>query len=80
MGKFKRQVCLVIVCSMLAVAGFFTLLQGQESSNTEGQPQISIEETSYDAGEVWEGETVLHDFIVKNTGIAELTISQVKVG
>jgi len=44
------------------------------------QPVLFIEQRQYDAGEVWEGDIVSHSFIVKNTGKAELNISNVKPG
>ena len=44
------------------------------------QPAIAFDAIQFDAGEVWEGDTVSHTFIVKNTGKAELTISNVKPG
>jgi hypothetical protein len=44
------------------------------------QPQIAIDAVKHDAGEVWEGDVVSHDFVVKNTGTSELTISRVKPG
>jgi hypothetical protein len=46
----------------------------------ENQPAIMIEQKMFDAGEVWEGDVVNHSFIVKNTGKAELNISNVKPG
>jgi hypothetical protein len=46
----------------------------------ENQPVISIDAKLYDAGEVWEGDVVIHSFIVKNTGKSELNISNVKPG
>ena len=44
------------------------------------QPHITFDATNYDAGEVWEGDVVTHDFAVQNTGTSELTISKVKPG
>jgi len=44
------------------------------------QPAISFDSNQFDAGEVWEGDIVTHSFTVKNTGKAELTISNVKPG
>ena len=44
------------------------------------QPHISFDATSYDAGEVWEGDEIVHDFTVKNTGTTELIIARVKPG
>ena len=49
------------------------------AQSTEG-PRILIEETVHDFGEVYEGTTVDHGFIVKNTGSAVLNISQVRPG
>jgi len=44
------------------------------------QPAITFDAIQFDAGEVWEGDIVTHSFIVKNTGKAELSISNVKPG
>ena len=52
--------------------------QGQPSE--ENQPTISFDNISYDAGDVWEGDTVSHTFVVKNTGTAVLNIKNVKPG
>ena len=52
----------------------------QEQTSDENQPTISFDKTTYDAGEVWEGDTVTHTFAVKNTGTAVLNIKNVKPG
>ena len=52
----------------------------QEQSTEQNQPSISFDSITHDAGEVFEGETVTHTFIVKNTGTAELAIKGVKPG
>jgi hypothetical protein len=52
----------------------------QEQSSDENQPTISFDNTTYDVGEVWEGDTVSHTFTVKNTGTAVLNIKNVKPG
>ena len=41
-------------------------------------PNIEMLETSYDFGEMLQGESVTHDFILKNTGDADLIISAAK--
>jgi len=46
----------------------------------QDRPRISFDSKVYDAGDVWEGESVTHSFTVKNTGTAELTIKKVKPG
>ena len=38
-------------------------------------PKIEMLETSYNFGEIQQGESVTHDFILKNTGDADLIIS-----
>lgn len=53
--------------------------QGKAAAS-EKQPAIAFDATQFDAGEVWEGDIVTHSFVVKNTGKAELTISQVRPG
>ena len=52
----------------------------QEQAPAQNQPQISFDNTKYNAGEVWEGEEVSHTFIVKNTGTAQLNINKVRAG
>ena len=41
-------------------------------------PNIKMLETSYNFGEIQQGESVTHDFILKNTGNADLIISAAK--
>ena len=52
----------------------------EEPQSSEEQPTISFDNTTYDAGEVYEGDTVTHTFTVKNTGTAVLNIKNVKPG
>ena len=52
----------------------------QEQAPLPKQPRISFDAISYNAGDVWEGDVVSHDFAVKNTGASELTISRVQPG
>ena len=41
-------------------------------------PNIEMLETSYNFGEMLQGESVTHDFILKNTGEADIIISAAK--
>ncbi len=41
-------------------------------------PNIEMLETSYNFGEIQQGESVTHDFILENTGEADLIISAAK--
>ena len=42
-----------------------------------GSPRILINETVYDAGEIMQGETVTHIYLVKNLGEMPLEIKSV---
>jgi len=44
------------------------------------QPHLSIDTHNYEAGELWEGEDIIHTFTIKNTGTAQLDITNVKPG
>jgi hypothetical protein len=52
----------------------------QEDFSAEDQPQISLDSTHYDAGEVYEGDKVVHTFIAKNKGTSQLNIKKVAPG
>ena len=52
----------------------------QEQVSTKNQAQISLDSNSYDVGEIWEGDEVVHTFTIKNTGTAQLTIKKVGAG
>ena len=45
-----------------------------------GGPQIKVLEPNHDFGEVSEGETVSHEFIIQNTGTEALQITDVRPG
>jgi len=56
--------------------------EAQKSSTAAGggQPHLALETSHYDAGELWEGEDIIHTFTIRNTGTAQLAISNVKPG
>lgn len=47
-------------------------------SGPENLPVLQVSEVLHDFGELPEGESVSHDFIVKNTGGGELVIQKVR--
>ena len=47
---------------------------------SEAKPVAVPVNDSYDFGEVYEGVDVTHDFIIKNTGDADLEIQKAKAG
>ncbi len=52
----------------------------KEEAPAQNHPQISLDSTNFDVGEVYEGGELAHTFTIKNTGTAELTIEKVKPG
>ena len=70
-----------IVCSLfrfvMAVC-FFGIAASVHAG--ESQPVAIAEVDSYDFGLAYEGTDVNHDFIIKNTGKADLVIQAVKTG
>ena len=88
--------CIVLLCFLSASPSFHYSLAKETSKETiseaqnikdnqvkasaQNYPQISFNSTQYDVGEVYEGDVIAHDFIVKNTGTALLDITEVKPG
>lgn len=96
MLTIKKYLCFIIIVCFLALSSSFCYLTAketlkstphiqqaevpQEKALKQEQPKISLDSTKYDAGEVYEGDVITHEFIVKNTGTAELNIEKVKAG
>ena len=56
------------------------LKKQQSETVSANQPEIVVDAKEYDVGEVYEGDEVVHSFIVKNKGKGELHINKVKPG
>jgi len=59
--------------------------QGEQATQgtiqeAQGAPVAVVSEPVFEFQEALDGDEVLHDFIIKNTGTAELTIDRVKTG
>jgi len=52
----------------------------QEKVPAQNNPRITLDSIQYDAGEVYEGDEIVHAFIVKNEGTAQLNIKKVEAG
>ena len=52
----------------------------QEKTSSQNQPQIHIDSITYNAGEIYEGDIIVHTFTVKNVGTAQLNINKVGAG
>ncbi len=73
--KNKRVIILLRI--FIAVC-FFGILTSTHAS--EGKPVASVVNDSFDFGSKFEGLDVIHDYIIKNTGSADLEIQSVKAG
>jgi len=64
------------------MTSFFVLFLTYQPATLYGStgPIASIADPQYEFGQVSEGSTVIHDFLIKNTGTEQLTISDVKTG
>ncbi len=54
--------------------------QSPDTSVSAEAPRMVIEQAVYDAGTVWQGETVSHEFVIKNEGKRALKIFKAKPG
>ena len=53
-------------------------LTANQSAEKVPTPKIQMDEESFDFGEIQQGESVTHDFVLKNIGDANLIISTAK--
>ena len=53
-------------------------LTANRNAKKVSAPNIEMFETSFDFGEIHQGESVTHEFIIKNSGDAELIITAAK--
>ncbi len=65
------------VCAVLGVFVVFFAM-AQEETETKPGPQISIEEMSFDFGDITQGDKVEHVFAFENTGTAPLILTNVQ--
>lgn len=71
---FKRFFSVLLI----AVLSVFGLLVSTQAD--EGKPAAVIEKASHDFGSVYEGVDVIHDFVIRNKGDADLEVTDVKAG
>jgi hypothetical protein len=63
----------------LAMVAVLCCLNKALAANPEA-PRLEMRETSFDFQDALEGDKVSHDFVVKNSGNAVLSINQVRPG
>jgi len=64
MANTLKTVSLLIVCITLSCVS---------ASICHASPKVQVDEAVYDAGTVYEGKDVAHEFILKNVGDQKLT-------
>ncbi len=89
-GRLPRTLLAVITFALLLYGWQTALAQpsslpqpSSDAGSAPGnvnQPRVEVAETAFNSGEVEEGETIRHDFKVRNSGLAELQITQVNPG
>jgi len=74
---WRMRKSFVFVGCVIAIFSFFcTLSRAQETK----KPKLVIEKPIFDAGEINEGETIKHTFLIYNHGNATLEIKDVRPG
>ena len=69
----------IVIVFLLTV--FTVMMMAPAGLHAEGKAPVAVFETNtFDFGTAYEGNTVTHDFVVKNTGNADLEIYEVKSG
>ncbi len=73
----NRHLLVRTVMFLGLLASGATLLGLQTGLAARGEPKISVSETIYDFGQVYEDRQLTHTFVVRNTGTAPLAIANV---
>jgi len=80
-GVYMRALVKALVATLVVVMPIATPLDGgqpkesmETQNHTSGVPRAVITETVYQAGDIQQGNPIIHDFIIKNGGDAPLTI------
>lgn len=81
-AQIKQVANRFVLMSFLLAISFLVLFLTYLPATVFGSndPVAEIAEKQYDFGEVANGSEVVHDFLIKNRGAGELTISEVKTG
>ncbi len=80
--QFKQVSNRLVLMGFVVTMSFLVLFLTYLPTTLYGSsgPIASIPERQYDFGEVSDGSEVVHDFLIKNPGVALLKISDVKTG
>ena len=91
MFSAKKCVSITTLCFLITLLSFCYLGakeqlketapdQSNTAMSSENQPKLTIDSVKYDAGEVYEGNKIMHTYTIKNVGTAQLNIKAVKAG
>ena len=78
--KEKREMKNSFAAGCLAVFILLVIPWSAYSQDNKQAPRLALQETEFDFGEVKEGSTITHDFIILNKGDVFLEISKVSAG
>lgn len=73
----SHRAAFAVFKSIIAVCCFCMVTSAHAG---EGKPVAVTEADTHDFGDAFEGTDVTHDFVIKNTGDADLEIQSVKAG
>lgn len=76
MNQFIKRI-FFLMCLLITLT---TAADVFKTAAAAGRPIIVVDEMDYDFSEVFEGTEVTHDFLVRNTGTAQLLIKDIKTG
>ncbi|MDL1974393.1 MAG: DUF1573 domain-containing protein [Deltaproteobacteria bacterium] len=86
MANIKKRIGHMIFCflAVILVLGCVTALTADQTGEADKGdvplPGILIDEPVFDFGSLYEGDPVLHTFVIRNKGDAGLVIEKVKPG
>lgn len=79
-AKIKKTLALVLVLTLGLVFGLSLTAEAGKSKAKPQGPRLTLAENVFDAGVQEAGSLISHDFVIKNTGSAELKIVKVTAG
>ena len=64
-----------IILTVFLLISFLTVFSGPAPADQK--PQAVLTEGGFNFGTAWEGDTITHDYLIKNTGNASLEILKI---
>jgi hypothetical protein len=73
-----KRISVMLLHVFIAICVIGTLSAVHAAEGAEGSPKAFVEAETYNFGTKLEGTNIIHDFIIKNMGDADLVILSVK--